>query len=283
MNKSKIYLFFLVLVIIIAFCYQSIMQNWFIAHALGNYKGIAYTNSFEAFESSYKKGFRQFEVELMLTNDNKVILFHGYNKGVYKKLNIPVKTFSYEDFMSGKITKIISKDITPLNLNDFIELMNKYKNIQVMLHIHSNNDSNITDFVIKEILNATNYDSKILDRLLIGINYSRELEVLNRYPQIKNILFYVREKNKRNGELKDIEQIISYLKENNIRIVSMPYKAVMESPKEVKALRKNKIYIYSFTQNNVMEILKMKMIGVHTIGTDGLLFSTAYLKKKFIK
>lgn len=269
MNKIKLGILYLIsTVVILLGSYYFIMSNWFIAHALGNYKKIPYTNSLEAFQNSYTKGFRQFEVDLTLTNDNKIIVFHGYNKNIYKKLNLKMKNFSYEDFMSKKITKKISKDITPLDLQNFINLMKKHKNIKVMLHIHSNQNPQITEYVIKEIIKETNSNPQILNRFLIGINFMEELELLNKYPEFKNRHFYIRPKEKRTDSLKDIQEIINFLKNNNIKIVSMPYKAILEHPKEVKMLKQNGIYIYSFTQNNIKEILKIKIIGVDTIGTD---------------
>ena len=267
-NKLICCVLFLIVLCLIT-CYYFIMCNWFIAHALGNYKGISYTNSLEAFKQSYMMGFRKFEVDLTLTNNQEIIVFHGYHKKIYDNLNISVNQFSYDDFISGKVTQNMPVNITTMSLSDFIKLMRKYKKIQVMLHIHSNNDAKITEYVIQKIIKEANSSSQILDRFSIGINFEQELKLLNKYPILKNRHYYVRKKSKRPAHLKNIQEIINYLNKNNIKAVSMPYKAVIANPKEVKVLRKNGIYIYSFTQNNLHEILKMKKIGVHTIGTDG--------------
>lgn len=46
------------------------------AHALGQYKGFLYTNSLEAFEQSYRKGFRYFEADIAITSDQQYVLSH---------------------------------------------------------------------------------------------------------------------------------------------------------------------------------------------------------------
>jgi glycerophosphoryl diester phosphodiesterase len=47
-----------------------------VAHALGDVDGIAYSNSLEALRCNYKRGFRWFEVDLALTQDEELVAFH---------------------------------------------------------------------------------------------------------------------------------------------------------------------------------------------------------------
>jgi glycerophosphoryl diester phosphodiesterase len=48
----------------------------YIAHALGSVDGYVYTNTVEAFEESYAKGFRLFECDLVLLRDGTVLVAH---------------------------------------------------------------------------------------------------------------------------------------------------------------------------------------------------------------
>ena len=170
--------------------------------------------------------------------------------------------------MSGKIFSNSDYKFTMLDLKDIISLMKKHKNIKVMMHLHSNNDVQTTKFLLNEIIKTTGDDKQVYDRILIGINFPEELPVLKGQNKIKNIMYYIRLKNKRPENLKKIKDIIAFMKENDIHIVSMPYKAIKKYPKEVRQLRKNNIYIYSFAQNNIREVIKMKYYGVNSIGTD---------------
>jgi glycerophosphoryl diester phosphodiesterase len=63
-------------------------QPWqsagFVAHAFGSPTGgPIYTNSREAFESSYAKGFRAFETDLVLLKDGRVLLAHDGRESHY--------------------------------------------------------------------------------------------------------------------------------------------------------------------------------------------------------
>lgn len=53
-----------------------------VAHALGGVGGYAYTNSLEAFECNYERGFRWFEVDLTLTADGQLVCFHPGNENL---------------------------------------------------------------------------------------------------------------------------------------------------------------------------------------------------------
>lgn len=52
-------------------------EPWgYVAHALGSVEGTVYTNSIEAFELSYRKGFRLFEIDLNLLRDGEILAAH---------------------------------------------------------------------------------------------------------------------------------------------------------------------------------------------------------------
>jgi glycerophosphoryl diester phosphodiesterase len=51
----------------------------FVAHALGAVDSFLYTNSREAFEQNYKRGFRVFEVDLRWTTDGVLVAAHDWH------------------------------------------------------------------------------------------------------------------------------------------------------------------------------------------------------------
>ncbi|WP_438961168.1 sulfatase-like hydrolase/transferase [Nonlabens sp.] len=53
-------------------------SNRFIAHAGGKIEGKIYTNSLEALNKNYKKGFRIFELDIIKTTDNQYIAAHDW-------------------------------------------------------------------------------------------------------------------------------------------------------------------------------------------------------------
>jgi len=72
----------------------------FIAHAGGAIEGINYTNCLEVLDLSYSKGFKLFELDLVLTTDNKIVAAHD-PPGITEA-----------EFMS----KLIEGKYTPMNM-----------------------------------------------------------------------------------------------------------------------------------------------------------------------
>jgi glycerophosphoryl diester phosphodiesterase len=60
----------------------SVPPGVLVAHALGGIGGYPYTNSLEAFECNYARGFRWFEVDLALTSDGELVCFHPGNESL---------------------------------------------------------------------------------------------------------------------------------------------------------------------------------------------------------
>ena len=51
-----------------------------IAHAGGGINETTYTNSYEALNHNYKKGFRYFEIDFVFTKDNQLVCLHDWGK-----------------------------------------------------------------------------------------------------------------------------------------------------------------------------------------------------------
>lgn len=54
-------------------------RNRFIAHAGGEIDGITYTNSLDALDHNYRKGFRLFELDIIKTSDGKFVAAHDWD------------------------------------------------------------------------------------------------------------------------------------------------------------------------------------------------------------
>ena len=88
----------------------------YIAHGGGKIDGFVYTNSLEALNENYKKGFRLFELDIIETKNNKYVAAHDWSHWAsisgYKG-NLPPKI---ETFLSHKIhEKYTPLDISAIN------------------------------------------------------------------------------------------------------------------------------------------------------------------------
>lgn len=80
----------------------------FIAHAGGSIAGRNYTNSLEAMNSSYKNGFRLFELDIIKTSDNKYVAAHDWQHWAsltaYKDSTPPTRKKFLEQKILNKYT-----------------------------------------------------------------------------------------------------------------------------------------------------------------------------------
>ncbi len=77
--------------------------NRFIAHAGGIIEGKTYTNSLEALNASYKKGFRLFELDIIKTSDGEFVAAHDWENwqkrtGYMGKTPVDLATFKKHKF-----------------------------------------------------------------------------------------------------------------------------------------------------------------------------------------
>lgn len=87
----------------------------FIAHAGGEIKGKRYTNSLEALNENYKKGFRIFELDIMKSSDGKYIAEHDWKH--WKRITkftgeTPISSLDFKKYKKyGKFTPLTIDDI----------------------------------------------------------------------------------------------------------------------------------------------------------------------------
>lgn len=238
-------------------------EDWYthysvIAHAMGSVDGIDYTNSKEAFNESYKKGYRVFEVDLSFTSDNQVVLWHDWEEdtGKYVKQS-GKKVPSYQFFMNHKICK----EYTPLALTDLIDIMEQYPDIYVVT------DSKETDYlsILRKIVEEADEDANILNRFIIQFyEYNQYAKIQKIYP-FKNSLFTIYNLQDRN-----LDHIGSFCKENNVPVVGVPPKYAGRKS-DVAKLKEYGVYVYTYTINKPRNAKFYKQCGIDGIYTDRIM------------
>ena len=101
----------------------------FIAHAGGSIDGVTYTNSKEAIECSYNKGFRFFEIDINVKVDGKLILGHDENafiKNLFTDLKPPL---TLEKF------KKAHKKYNYMTVDDLAEWIRKHPDTYFLLGV----------------------------------------------------------------------------------------------------------------------------------------------------
>ena len=98
-------------------------RSRYIAHAGGKIDGYIYTNSKEAMDLSYEKGFRMFELDIAVTSDGEFVAAHDWDQ--WKEItgfkgDIPV---SKDEFLKHKIYDKYS----PLDINQINEWFTEHE------------------------------------------------------------------------------------------------------------------------------------------------------------
>lgn len=95
-----------------------------VAHAGGQIGKETYTNSPEAIHKNYEKGHRTFEIDMVLTSDNKLACIHDWDVDFQKGRELGVAPNS-EEFLAypiqGKYTAILFEDLCKI-MNEYPDM-----------------------------------------------------------------------------------------------------------------------------------------------------------------
>lgn len=258
-----IYLLFIIVIFIVTFLVLSyfnkslLNKHWtdneFIAHAAGGIDDTAYTNSVEAFEENYEKGFRLFEIDLLLTTDNKVVARHDwkedYGQGVD---NLPL---SYDEFMSKKYYD----KYTSMDFKTIVELMKRFPDTYVIIDgkTKSVEDTKLLYELIGEEVEGIN--RSVFKRFIPQMFYKDDLEIIRDHG-FQEVLYVV------GREDYTYDSIAQYSVENGIKAVSL---SVDRTDEEfVQTLLDDDVLVYMYTFNDEDEMTEYRDIGVHGFFTD---------------
>jgi glycerophosphoryl diester phosphodiesterase len=253
----------------------------FNAHALGVFHGHKYTNSKEAFINSYKKGFRIFEVDIIKTKDNKFVAMHTWRKEDYRDLELeynernPVLT--QEEYLGRRLlSRSFKGGLTPLALENIFEIMKTYPDVTIMFDLHSNtlvkHSQGSTPVLLEDEIKqfaAFFSDPMISGRSIIEV-YTLENALTLKDTGFKNIQMWIQPPEERPGNLTTIDDYITNLNKNNIKIVSISPKNAKDLPEEVRKLKQAGFTVFSPGWNRYRDLKIAENIGIDVITTDYL-------------
>jgi len=144
--------------------------HYMISHAMGGIDGNNYSNCLEGFQANYAEGHRIFEVDLLYTSDDRIVLWHHWDRpfcSKYKKGTVP----TYEQFMESKIYD----QYTPLDLEALLRLMKDHPDIRVVVDGKCTKKSEVKKQFRTIVSTAKSLGAaEALDRLVVEI-YTKEM------------------------------------------------------------------------------------------------------------
>ncbi len=273
--KRSWFFFALVLLDVGAFLFVILFKIWpanlenpfikypYVAHALGSTKdGIPLTNSLDAFETSYAKGFRLFEVDLLRLSDGTVIAAHNGTENAFG-LTVNFKDLTIDDIegvkWDGRYPIMTSTDL--------VKILQEYKDAYLIL------DTKWDHLEIYETI-IHQASPRVLNRMIPHITEQwdyNEIRKMYKFPWY--MLALVR--TQWSGEFDD-DDVIKFVKENEIPAVMMWWKerdpnlTLSENsnqrrrytPGFAEALREAGAVPYVHSLSSPEEIEKFRQLGI---------------------
>ncbi len=218
-----------------------------VAHAGGAIHGFKYTNSLQALENSYAKGFRYIEMDFNLTSDGVPVAIHDWTSMVTRMFGMEPKVLSHEEFKTSKTFQ----NLTVLDLADVANWLTHKPDPFIITDVKDNN------YEILKYISENHY--AVQQRFIPQIYSIEEYEAVKALGYDKIILTLYKSTNTE-------EEILDFVSKNKIFGVTMHYNnAYGDFPAKLKALG-TKVYIHTVNELNIFEELHPN--GVSGIYTD---------------
>jgi len=155
---------------------------FFIAHGLGTVEGVGASNTREALENSYANGFKIFEVDLSLTKDGKIVVFHeGREEAIGHKGEV-IGEIKEKEFLKQKFLD----KYTLLSFDDFLQYVQDHKDMYVVTDVKGNQLETFKKIIENPIIKE---NPEIMKRIIPQIYEVEELSsLLTLYP-FSDIIF----------------------------------------------------------------------------------------------
>lgn len=242
--------------------------------AMGNIKGMSDTNALESFHYWYDRGMRIFEVDIDLAADDVYVLCHELTEKTMKKFglsNIPEKITSIW-FVNQKIYKKETGGLTPLTVAKLLDIAEEHPDVFFMIDPRIYSYEGTVKF-LTFLTEATANRKEIRERLFFETYNSEMIRATREFKGVAiyqycigdDLPLFIEEAGLDIWDMRDkgIEEIMTYLRKNEIYVVSYPWKVAVEHLQDLKKLTESPDFIvFSKTRNDV--ILNMvKKTGVN--------------------
>jgi len=236
-----------------------------IAHAMGGVGGLDYSNSLEAFEYNYARGYRVFEVDLSWTSDGEIVLWHDWSVNQFLKDKPKGYVPSLAEFESAKIYG----QYTPLTYQGLLALMEAHPDVTVVLDTKVRTADQATKLYTK-MKDTADTPEKLdtFDRMVAYVYSKDTFYAIDGVHHFKNYVFGYYLLNKKPPSTSGFASLAKFCHENGIDMIAMNYK--WWSTKYKSAAKTYDVAVAAHTVNSVSTAKKLLSAGISSIVTDHL-------------
>lgn len=239
-----------------------------ICHALGRtQEGDPMTNSKEAFLYNYGRGQRVFETDIQITSDNIMVLRHDW----YADLGqAEVFGWTGEERWAVTAQEFLSAPIygkyTPLTLEDWFAIMDKYPNIYMVTDTKYSPEVEAQFQLLVDTAIENGYED-VLSRVIVQIYYKEMYdEVMSIYP-FENLIWTLYYIGYPGGQ-----EISDFMIQREIPVLVMP--SSWWDDQKQNDLENSGIKVYVHTVDDEAEARQRMAQGISGIYSDDILPTT---------
>lgn len=206
-------------------------------------------NTISSFKEALKYDIDGIELDVHLTKDEKIVVFHDFDLKRICNNNSYIKDLTYEELKEIKVN-----DIEPIP--QLFEVLELIKNKNIILNIELKASSEIYSGIEEKVLNLIN-DYNIKDKIIISSFDHRALKI------VKDI-----DKEIKVGALYQgfFDNIVKYAVDNKFDAIHPHFLDI--DKKIVKEAKENNIKINCYTINNMLAYNYIKHLDVDMIITN---------------
>lgn len=234
------------------------------------------TNTAEALKESVEAGFRVFEADLRLTSDNETVCANGWTKDTFGKLKIPFsdelkKGPAYEEFLGMKYYgryKTLSFDMLCGLLSEAFPDGKFRLVLDVGLP-----KKDWTEKMFGDIVNALTGHGLGAQNVIIRLQRERDVEIFKRLGFPAEIAYFLPETEEGEERSKKLSEVISFCKENRIRLLSMnPQVFTEEAARQLDCAGIEALVLSCTDTAQILSYFERGayMVGSHFVGPDVL-------------
>lgn len=251
--------------------YIKISSMRYCMHAGGMIMGEMLTNTVQAYRYWQERGEREFEFDVCRTDDGEYVTTHDLNNTFFQKNGI--------EELPDKLTEdwFISRDLYfngkgpfhAMSVKDVLEDLAQNKIERIMLDSKDFSYEGTLLFLdfLRSQLDSYDINSQ---RIIVELYNPDMIAASRQYPFLVTYQYCVDDDIQQGNSIESRklsnEELISYLNENHISIVSYPWKQAVENLSLLKMLSDNNFVIYSRTRNNIFqELLEQARVSVNIV------------------
>ncbi|MCL2006054.1 MAG: hypothetical protein FWG73_07790 [Planctomycetaceae bacterium] len=235
-------------------------ESRIITHALGRIDEHAVTNSKEALIANYKRGARVFEVDLLLTEDGRLVCVHDW-KSFTKDAGLEnvAANRTFTAFMQAKI----HGQYTPMSFRDLAMMMKHCPDVFIVTDTKKDWPHHVHRAFAALVADAKSVDESILERIIPQLYNPAMPTIIEEIHPFKEYIFTVY---KRNTWESRILRLLD--KRPEVQGVAFPPKRI--SPSFCERLKSRDIRSYTHTVNAIEDIKRYAALGVDGFYSDDL-------------